>query len=102
MPPMETAMTEYIIVKKPKRRFRRDRDETPFKEFSLVDVLRQQKEETKALEDFLKEQDKLNKKDDHKPKPHQFTFTEGLLLAFMAQYFLGPAIHASLKAYGVQ
>jgi hypothetical protein len=103
MPPMEVTMTEYIIVKKPKkRRFRSE--EVPVESMSLVDLLRAKKEEVKALEDFWKEQEKLNKKDDKKDaaKPHQFTFTEGLLLAFMAQYFLGPVINASLKAYGVQ
>lgn len=93
-------MSEYIIVRKPKKR--RFRKEEPTTEFSLVDVLRQQKEETKALEDFLKEQEKLNKKDDKKEmKAHQFTFTEGMLLAFFAQYLLGGPLSMMLKAYGV-
>lgn len=95
-------MSEYIIVRKPKkRRFRNE--EASVEQFSLVDILRQKKEEVKALEDFWKEQEKLNKKEDKKEnKVHVFTFTEGLLMAFMAQYFLGPVIHATLHAYGVQ
>lgn len=96
-------MSDYIIVKKPKkRRFRREEEFVD--EFTLVDLLRKKKEEAKALEDFLKEQEKLNKKDDKpsSPKPMTFTFTEGLLLAFMAQWFLGPMLSAFLKTQGLQ
>lgn len=42
-----------------------------------------------------------NKKRDY-PKEHRFTFTEGMLLAFVFQYVFGPSISAALKAYGVQ
>jgi hypothetical protein len=96
-------MSDYIIVKRPKkRRFRRDEPES-VDEFTLVDLLRKKKEEAKALEDFLKEQEKLNKKEDKQtPKPHAFTFTEGLLLAFMAQWFLGPMLSSFLKTQGLQ
>src|ERR1043165_4984448 len=102
MPPMEINMSDYIIVKKPKkRRFRREEPEV--NEFSLVELLRKKKEETEALENFLKEQEKLKKKDDpKKPQGHTFTFTEGLLLAFMAQWFLGPMLSAFLKTQGLQ
>lgn len=94
-------MTDYIIVKKPKKRsFRR---EESVEEFTLVDLLRKNKEERDALEKFLEEQKKLTKKpEDNKPKPHTFTFTEGLLLAFLFQYTIGPMISAALKAQGLQ
>lgn len=96
-------MTEYIIVKKPKRRFRRNPEETSMENISLVDLLRHKKEEVKALEEFWKEQEKINKKDDPKKgKEHQFTFTEGLLLAFFLQYTLAGPGHGILKAIGVQ
>jgi hypothetical protein len=97
---MENNMSEYVIVKKPKKR-RFSREES-IEEFTLVDLLRKKKEETKALEDFLKEQQKIEKKDEKKPQGRTFTFTEGLLLAFILQYTLGPAISAMLKAQGLQ
>lgn len=101
MPPIGANMSDYIIVKKPKkRRFSRNED---VDEFSLVELLRRKKEEAKALEDFLKEQEKLSKKDDpRKPQVRVFTFTEGLLLAFILQYTLGPMISAALKTQGLQ
>lgn len=109
---METAMSKGIDLvsllewaerqktfKEPKTRFGRKKE----KEFDLVSLLRKKKEEAELLEKFLKDQEKINKKEDKKEvKAHVFTFTEGLLMAFMAQYFLGPAIHAGLHAYGVQ
>lgn len=95
-------MSDYIIVKKPKKR-RFSRNEESVDEFSLVELLRRKKEEAKALEDFLKEQEKLNKKDGpNKPQVRTFTFTEGLLLAFILQYTLGPMISAALKTQGLQ
>ena len=57
------------------------------------------------FETFLEEREKRSKeksKEKEKPKTHRFTFTEGMLLAFMAQYFLGPMIHAYLHAQGFQ
>jgi len=57
------------------------------------------------FETFLEEREKKSKekgKEKEKPKTHRFTFTEGMLLAFMAQYFLGPAIHAFLHTQGLQ
>lgn len=93
-------MTEYIIVKKPTRK-RRYRDEEV--SVSLADIYKDKKEELDGLGALLKaEKEAAEKKEaDKKPKPHTFTFTEGLLLAFMAQYFLGPVISNTLRAYGV-
>lgn len=91
---------DYIVVKKPKKR--RFRSEESIEEISLTDIIRKRKEELTELEKFLEEQKKLNKKDDPKPKGHAFTFTEGLLLAFLFQYTLGPMISAALKAQGLQ
>jgi len=57
------------------------------------------------FETFLEEREKKSKeknKEKDKPKQHRFTFTEGMLIAFMAQYFLGPMIHAYLHAQGLQ
>lgn len=96
-------MTEYMIVKKPKRRrFRRD-DEMEAVDLSLADVYKQKKDELDGLGALLKaEKEAAEKKEKEKtPKPHAFTFTEGMLLAFMAQYFLGPIISNTLRAYGV-
>ena len=61
------------------------------------------KEELDGLGALLKAEKELAEKKEleKKPKPHAFTFTEGMLLAFMAQYFLGPIISNTLKAYGV-
>lgn len=93
-------MTEYIIVKKPTRK-RRYRDEEV--SVSLADIYKDKKEELDGLGALLKaEKEAAEKKEaDKKPKPHVFTFTEGLLLAFMAQYFFGPIISNTLRAYGV-
>ena len=88
----------YIIVKKPKRR----KSEPDFDEVNIVDYVRRRKEELADIEKFLEEQKKLNKKPEEKPKGHAFTFTEGLLLAFLFQYTLGPMISAALKAQGLQ
>lgn len=97
-------MTEYIIVKKPKRRrFRREEVEMEAVDLSLADVYKKKKEELDGLGALLKaeKEDSEKKEADKKPKPHSFTFTEGMLLAFMAQYFLGPVISKTLQAYGV-
>lgn len=89
----------YIIVKKPKRR----KSEPDFDEVNIVDYVRRRKEELADIEKFLEEQKKLTKKpEDNKPKAHAFTFTEGLLLAFLFQYTIGPMISAALKAQGLQ
>lgn len=86
------AILEYIDRKKNKPRGKKSPD------IDLVTLLRKKKEEAEILEKFLKETKKEEKKE---PKGHSFTFTEGLLLAFMAQYFLGPVISAVMKANGL-
>ena len=57
------------------------------------------------FETFLEEREKKSReksKEKKEPKTHRFTFTEGMLMAFMVQYFLGPMIHAYLHAQGLQ
>ena len=72
------------------------------KEFDLVERLRQMKEEAELLEKFLEDQKKLAKKDDKdKPKPHSFTFAEGMILAYAAQFVLGPLYKIALIRLGV-
>lgn len=71
------------------------------KEFDLVERLRQMREETELLEKFLKEQEKLNKKDDKKPEGYKFTFAEGIVMAYAAQFILGPLYKVFLLHLGV-
>lgn len=60
----------------------------------LVGLLRQKKEEAELLEKFLKEQEKLSKKEEDKKKEEKsmraLTFAEGVVLAYVAQFLLGP------------
>lgn len=61
-------------------------------EFDIVEMLRKKQKEARFLEDFLKEQEKLNKKEDKKDekKARAFTFAEGVILAYAAQFIIGP------------
>jgi len=94
-------MSDYIIVKKPKkRRFRTQEDEFVIPD--LAEVYREKKASLDNLAKVMEEYKKLEKKDEKKPQGHTFTFTEGLLLAFILQYTLGPMISAALKAQGLQ
>lgn len=88
-------MSDYIIVK------RRRRNERNYDIPSLDELYRQRKEELDQIDKIRKEFEEKNKQK-HPPKTHTFTFTEGLLLAFLAQYTLGPIISAYLKAQGLQ
>lgn len=70
--------------------------------FDLVGLLRQKKEEADLLEKFLKEQEKLNKKEEKKEeKKHSFTFAEGVILALAAQFFIAPLYKAFLLSLGI-
>lgn len=90
------AITEHLNKAK-KRRYR----QTP--ELDIVELIRKKHEEAKFLEQYLKDFDKLNKKEEKKEdKRRQFTFAEGVILAFMAQLFVGPMYKAFLLHLGVQ
>ncbi len=93
-------MSDYIIVKSPKkRRFRDSKEEYQIPD--LDEVYRERKESLDRLVKVMEEYKKLDKKEDKKPQGKTFTFTEGLLLAFIFQYTLGPMISAALKAQGL-
>jgi hypothetical protein len=90
-------MSEYIIVKRRQRRDHERAIDLP----TLDELYRRKMEELTELEKVRKEfADKEKSK--HAPKGHTFTFVEGLLLAFLFQYTLGPIISAALKAQGLQ
>lgn len=92
-------MTEYIIVKKPKRRARQ---EDTADHFNLVDVLRQKQEEAEFLDKYIKDREKLGKKEEKKEiKGHTFTFAEGILLAYLAQLIIGPLYKLTLAHWGI-
>lgn len=92
-------MSEFIIVKNPRYKRRRERQyDLP----TIDELYRQKQEELQQLEKVRKEFVDAEKKKHEPRKGHTFTFTEGMLLAFMAQFFLGPTISAFLKAQGLQ
>lgn len=96
------ALLEYVDKKNkvPKTRLR-DRYKSDI-DLDLVGLLRKKHEEAKLLENFLKDQEKLNKKEEKKEqKVRAFTFAEGMILAFMAQFVLGPLYQHYVAALGV-
>lgn len=95
------AFFEYAksFDKPQKTRWRRKDKE---KEFDLVSIIRKKKEELKLFEEFMKEQEKLTKKEEKKLEGHKFTFAEGVILAFIAQMFIGPVYKAFTAHMGIQ
>lgn len=95
------AVLEYAKAFSKPEKSKRSWKKEKVKSFDLVDRLRQMKEEADLLEKFLKEQDKLNKKEDDKKKEenkaHQFTFYEGIILAYLAQMVIGPLFNHYLQ-----
>lgn len=95
------ALVEYMkTFDKPQKnsRWKKPKEE----KFDLVALLRQKKEEADLLEKFLKEQEKLNKKEEKKEgKGHSFTFAEGIILAYAAQFVIGPLYKVALVNLGV-
>lgn len=77
---------------------RREKDKDV--KLDLVQLLRKKKEEADLLEKFLKEQVKKEDKKEH-PK-HSFTFAEGVILAYMAQFIIGPMYKVFLVHLGIQ
>lgn len=90
------TLLEYVKAfdKAPKKRFGKT-PKTP--KLDLVALLREKKEEAELLEKFLKDQEKINKKeekkDDKKPV-RSLTFAEGVIIAYLAQFILGPLYQA--------
>jgi hypothetical protein len=90
------AIAEHLSKTK-KRRYRQ------MPELDIVDLLRKKHEEAKFLEQYLKEFEKLNKKEEKKEdRRKNFTFAEGVILAIMAQMVIGPLYKVFLVHLGVQ
>lgn len=83
--------------KPPKKSFGR---KPKMKEFNLVDLLRQKKEEATLLENYMKEQEKLNKKDDKPEKKdpsRTLSFLEWYIIGALSYPLLGPLYHMVVK-----
>lgn len=72
---------------------------TKVKEFNLVDLLRQKKEEADLLEKYLKDQEKINKKEEKKPEDpkRSFSFLEWYIIGALSYPLLGPLYHMVVK-----
>lgn len=61
---------------------------------SLIKSIEEREEELEYLKKYLKDKEKLNKKDEDKKKEEKsmraLTFAEGVVLAYVAQFLLGP------------
>lgn len=92
-------MEHFNTFNKPKKtsRWKKPKEE----KFDLVALLRQKKEEADLLEKFLKEQDKLTKKEEKKIEGHKFTFAEGIILCYAAQFIIGPLYKVALIQLGI-
>lgn len=96
------ALVEYMKTFDKPQKGNRWKKPKPEK-FDLVALLRQKKEEADLLEKFLKEQEKLGKKEEKKEekKGHSFTFAEGIILAYAAQFIIGPLYKVALINMGI-
>lgn len=80
------------------------------RDFEITDdpiaLLRREMEKAKHIEAFLKDYEKLNKKEDDKKKDEKksmrsFTFAEGVIIAYLAQFVLGPLYQAYIASINV-
>lgn len=80
------------------KRWKKDKD------LDIITMLRKKQEEAKLIDTFLKDHEKLSKKEEKKDekKGHAFTFAEGVILAYMAQVIIGPLYKVVLVHLGVQ
>lgn len=78
---------------KPSRKKRR------YGDVDVVELLKKKQEETKILEAFLEDQRKANL--EKQPKGHTFTFAEGMILAYVAQFVIGPLYTHYLTVLGI-
>lgn len=97
------TLTEYLSAFNTKQPKQRREQKEKRKEFDLVSLLRKKEEEVDIINKFLEERSKLKKKEEKKEdKKHTFTFAEGVILAIVAQMFIGPMYKMFLLHLGIQ
>lgn len=90
-------LTEYLqAFKQPKQK----RWKQP-KDLDILTLLRKEQEKAEMLSKFLKDHEKLNKKEEKKAE-HKLTFAEGMILAYIASFVVGPLYKVFLVHLGVQ
>ena len=89
------AVLDYVkAFNKPAKQMKNKRRKDFDFDVDIPSLVRKKFEEAAALEAFWKEREKLNKKEEEKKKDEKgmrsFTFAEGVILAYLAQFVLGP------------